>query len=198
MRRAVLFDLMDTVLRDPYREALRAATGLELREIGAARNPEVWPRFEKGHIDEATFAAGYFREGTGHTFDMKAFHAERRAGYAFLPGMRELVVDLREAGVGLYVASNYPVWIEEVRETFALDALFDGVVASHHVGARKPEAAFYEALFARVPCPPAACLFVDDRADNCTGAEAHGASSHVFSSADDLRARLVRDGFLPG
>lgn len=197
MRRAVCFDLMDTVLRDPYKEALTAATGLALREIGKARNAETWPLFETGAIDEATFVERYFPEGSGHRFDMDAFHRERRAGYAFLPGIEALLDELRQNGVGLYIASNYPIWIEEVRASFELDRRFDGIVASHHVRCRKPAPAFFEALFAHMKEAPHDALFVDDRKENCDGAEKAGMPAHVFTSAEALRKRLVSDRFLP-
>ena len=36
--RAICFDLMDTVLYDPYREALVAATGVDLKTAARARD----------------------------------------------------------------------------------------------------------------------------------------------------------------
>lgn len=196
MRRAVCFDLMDTVLRDPYKEALTAATGLSLKELAAVRDKDTWPLFEIGAIDEATFTRRYFPAASGHTFDLDAFHRARRAGYAFLPGIEALLDELRAGGVALYVASNYPVWIEEVRATFGLDDRFDAVIASHHLRCRKPSPEFFEGLFARVKEPPEVGLFVDDRRENCDAAERAGMPAHVFSSAEALRARLVSDGFL--
>ena len=189
MLRAVCFDLMDTLIYDPYREALHAATGLDLATLAAVRDRTCWPDFESGTIDEATFARRYFPEGSPHTFDLAAFHRERRNGYRFLPGIEPLLESLR-GKVGLYVASNYPVWIEEVRVTFGLDRFFDGVVASHHVGVRKPEPSFYEALLSRVPHPPETCLFVDDRSDNCDAAERSGMRAHHFKDTEDLLVRL--------
>lgn len=197
MRRAVCFDLMDTVLRDPYKEALTAATGLALRELGEVRNKDTWPLFEAGEIDEATFVERYFPADSGHTFDMEAFHRERRAGYAFLPGIEAILDELRQNGVALYIASNYPIWIEEVRTSFELDRRFDGVVASHHVRCRKPAPEFYAALFARIEEAPHEGLFVDDRKENCDAAVRAGMPAHVFVTAAPLRERLVTDGFLP-
>lgn len=188
---------MDTVLRDPYKEALAAATGLSLRELAEVRDTETWPLFETGAIDEATFAARYFPRDSGHVFDMDAFHRERRSGYSFLPGIEALLADLRAAGVGLYVASNYPIWIEEVRRTFELDRRFDAIVASHHVGCRKPAPEFFRALFERMHEAPHDALFVDDREENCVAAEAAGMPAHLFTSAEALRGCLREASILP-
>jgi HAD superfamily hydrolase (TIGR01509 family) len=196
MLTAVCFDLMDTVIYDPFREAIEAGTGLDLKTAAKHRDASCWPAFEIAEIDEETFARRYFPEGSPFRFDMEAFHRVRREGYRFLPGMRELVGALG-GRVDRYVASNYPVWIEEVRHTFALDTLFEDVIASHHLRARKPAPTFFEGLLARVPHAAEACLFVDDRVDNCEGAERMGMRAHHFTSAEDLEARLRTEKLLP-
>lgn len=189
MIRAVCFDLMDTVLYDPYREALVAAAGVDLKTAARARDPLCWPEFEIGAIDETEFARRYFHPGAGLRFDLDAFHAARRAGYRFLPGMRALVASL-QGKVDRYVASNYPIWIEEVRVTFELDALFEGVFSSHQLGVRKPAPEFFARMLAQLPHPASDCLFVDDRKDNCTAAEAIGMKVHHFTGEGELTRAL--------
>src|SRR5690349_18296671 len=113
MIRAVVFDLMDTVLYDPYREAIEAATGKSVALLGASRDREAWPAFECAHITEAEFVRRFFSEGEKSlAFDSDAFHLARRAGYRFLPGMLELIGEL-DGRAKRFIASNYPVWVEE-------------------------------------------------------------------------------------
>ncbi len=196
MLRALCLDLMGTVLYDPYVEALEAATGMGLDDAHRVKDPTCWPEFEIAAIDEAEFARRFFGDpAAGHRFDLEAFHRVRRAGYRFLPGMRELLDDV--AGrLERYVASNYPVWIEELRQTFAFDRCFDGVYASHSLGVRKPDEAFYRALLDAIGRQPAECLFVDDRTVNCDAARAVGMAAHHFDGADGLRARLRDEGIV--
>jgi HAD superfamily hydrolase (TIGR01509 family) len=190
MLRALCLDLMGTLVRDPYREAVRAATGLELDAVHAAKDPDAWPAFEVGEIDEAEFARRFFADPTTHlTFDLGAFHRARHAGYAFLPGMDQLLDDTGGV-VERYVASNYPVWVEELADRFRLQERTEGVWSSHHLGVRKPAPAFYERLLERIDRAARECLFVDDVEVNCRGAEAVGMRAHRFVGADDLRARL--------
>lgn len=194
MLRAVCFDLMDTVVRDPYREAMIAATGADLETIAPWRDPHCWSEFEIAAIDEGEFARRFFADpDCGHRFDLDAFNRVRRAGYEWLPGMPDLLCSL--AGrVKRYVASNYPVWVEDVARSFGFDGFFEGVYASHHLGVRKPDARFYRALLARVRHAPGECLFVDDRRVNCEAAEAVGMRAHRFDGVDGLRARLRAEG----
>lgn len=196
MVRAVCLDLMGVVLRDPYLEAIEAAIEVPMRDAWRLRDAEAWPEFECGRIDEAQFEARFWADPAGAlAFDREAFHRTRRAGYGFLNGMEALLDELR-GRVALHVASNYPVWIEELRERFGLDERFDGVWASCDLGVRKPDPAFYARLLDKVGRPAAECLFVDDRPVNVEAAAAVGMRAAVFTSAADLRALLVAEGVL--
>lgn len=190
--RAVAFDLMDTVLRDPFREALEAAVGLPLGEIMAARDPEAYPRLERAEISEDEYWACY--TDAGLEVDVDAFHAARRAGYVWLTGMRELLDDLADRVLRV-AASNYPYWVEELTGGGGLLAgRFEQVWASCHLGARKPEPEFYRRLLGALGLPPAAVVFVDDREVNVEAARAAGLRGVRFEDADTLRASLEAAG----
>jgi FMN hydrolase / 5-amino-6-(5-phospho-D-ribitylamino)uracil phosphatase len=188
--RVVLFDLMDTVLRDPYREALAAATSIPLEELFRRKAPELWPAFECGDLDEAAYWAHWAEDGI--EVDREAFHRVRRAETRWVPGMRELLDDL--AGVAVRVAaSNYPVWVEELARDH-LDGVFEHVVASCHLGVRKPDPAFFTGLLERVGARPQDACFVDDRPGNVAAAERLGIRGHVFVGAEELRHWLADKG----
>ena len=187
---------MGTVLYDPYREALEAATGLDLDAAHRVKDGESWPDFERGVIDEATFEARFFADGErDRPFDVDAFHRVRRDGYAFLPGMQDLLERASRA-TEVVIASNYPVWIDELRERFDLDRHCAHVVVSHELGVRKPDPAFFVHLLGRIGHAGERCLFVDDREDNCAAARAAGLRAHRFVDAVDLEQRLVAEGIL--
>jgi FMN hydrolase / 5-amino-6-(5-phospho-D-ribitylamino)uracil phosphatase len=180
----IALDLMGTVVRDPYREALRAATSLPLEELLARRDPTAWPRFERGEITEEEHWELY----GGLPFDVDAFHRARRQGYAFVPGMDRLLAAL-QGRVLRVAATNYPVWVRELEDGL-LRGCFEQVVASTDLGVRKPDPRFFRDLCARVAVEPTRMLFVDDRADNVDAARAAGLPAHVFLDAEDLWARL--------
>ncbi len=187
---AIAFDVMDTLLSDPFREALLAATGLELAELARRRDAAVYPAFERGELSEAEYWAHH--AALGVEVDPEAFHRVRRDGTRWLEGMRELLVEL-EGRVQRVTASNYPVWIEELAAG-PLAGVTDRVLASHHLGARKPEPAFYLELLDRLALPAGAVAFVDDRQENVDGARAAGMPAHRFTGAAALRAWLAELG----
>jgi HAD superfamily hydrolase (TIGR01509 family) len=193
--RALCLDLMGVVLRDPYLQAIEAAVEVPLEAVWRHKDSESWPAFERAEIDEAEFERRFWAHNAADlAFDAAAFHRVRRSGYRFIEGMEELIADAADAELPLHVASNYPIWIEELRERFRLDERFDGVWASCHLGVRKPDPEFYRRLLEKVGFPAEACLFVDDREVNVAAARSVGMRAHLFAGAEDLRARLASEG----
>lgn len=187
MIRAVAFDLMDTVVRDPYREALQAATGLSLDELFARRPPHVYPALERDDLAEADYWAAFADQGI--EVDADSFHRARRSGTTWLAGMRELLDEL-EGVVVRATASNYPRWIDELAATL-LVGRFDRVIGSCHLGARKPDARFFHGLLDELGCEAHEVLFVDDREENVTGARELGIDSHRYRDVAGVRHFLA-------
>jgi HAD superfamily hydrolase (TIGR01509 family) len=187
---AIAFDLMDTVVRDPYREALEAATGLRIDELFRRRSEHAYPALERGELTESEYW-GFFADA-GIEVDPATFHRVRMQGTHWIPGMRELLDDL--AGVVLRAtASNYPLWIDDLA-TGRLAGRFERVLASCHLGVRKPEPAFFDRLLAELALPAPEVLFVDDRQVNVDAARAAGLAAHRFRGAGELRTWLAGHG----
>ena len=86
----------------------------------------------------------------------------------------ELAAELRANGIKTAVLSNMitPLaWAVKRRRTLQD---FEPAIFSCDVGVRKPNAKSYEAVIERLGLKPEECLFVDNRADNITGAQAAG------------------------
>ncbi len=192
MIRAVAFDLMDTLLADPFRDALWAATGLTLDQLAERRPPHVHPAFERGELTEQEYWAAFAHAGI--EVDPAAFHRVRRDGTTWLAGMAELLDDLAGQVVRV-TATNYPVWVEELVERH-LDGRVEQVVSSHQLGVRKPDAGFYAGLLDAVELPACQVLFVDDRPVNVAGAQAVGLRAHRFTDVRAVRSWLADHGVL--
>ncbi|KAB1209517.1 hypothetical protein CJ030_MR6G007363 [Morella rubra] len=48
----LLFDIMGTIVRDPFYEDVPAFFGMSLKELVECKHPTAWIQFEKGIIDE--------------------------------------------------------------------------------------------------------------------------------------------------
>ena len=72
--------------------------------------------------------------------------------------------------------------------------LFDAIVLSYAVGARKPQAAFFQHCVKAASCEPSQCVFIDDLEANVAGARACGLHGIVYKELKDLQAELHRLG----
>jgi HAD superfamily hydrolase (TIGR01509 family) len=168
---AIVFDVMDTLLRDPYREAYEAATGLTFDAFETLHTETAYRALERSEIDEATYWA-QVREA-GVTVDEGTFHATRRDGYRWLPGMRDLLLETASRH-RVVLSSNYPAaWIADVRARFFRDVRVE-VCGSCEVGLTKPARGFFDRVADRLALDPTTSVLVDDSALNVDGAVAAG------------------------
>jgi HAD superfamily hydrolase (TIGR01509 family) len=188
----IAFDLMDTLLSDPYRSAHEQATGLTYEEFEKRRPEGFYHRMERGEIEEETYWSA-LREA-GVAFDAEAFHRTRRAGYAWLEGMRELLAECAAAHRTV-IASNYPDWIEEIARDLVPDPKPE-IFASCRLGVRKPSERFFHLLCEKTGVTPQELVLIDDQQANTDAVERLGGLGIPFESAKATRARLIERGVL--
>jgi 2-haloacid dehalogenase len=110
-----------------------------------------------------------------------------------IEGTGELVTRLRTAGHPLYLLTNMPADVFQVRrQRYAVLRQFDGWVVSGEEGVVKPSPEIFEVLMARYGLDPSETLFVDDAERNIVGAAAIGFRTHRFVDAPSL-ARVLTD-----
>ena len=103
-----------------------------------------------------------------------------------LEATNELAIRLKREGYGLYLLSNASTRIMEQLNHMPAMPYLDGYLVSGMERLMKPDPAIYELLCRRYYLDPAACLFVDDNADNCEGARVAG--MHAFHFTGDVSA----------
>lgn len=116
-----------------------------------------------------------------------------------IPGMAEIVAELKDAGVRLLGLSNWSA--ETIHHAPvvapAIDELED-IVVSGREKLIKPDPAIFALLLDRFGLDPGRTVFVDDLPVNVEAARELGLIGIVFTGAEDLRAELGRLGVLPG
>ena len=112
-----------------------------------------------------------------------------------IPGMRELLGELKAAGYGLYGLTNWSAeTFCQVRHRYGVFSLLDGMVVSGEEHIIKPDRAIFRLLTERYGLNAEECLFVDDLQRNVDGALAAGWQGVVFQGAERLREDLRRFG----
>jgi HAD superfamily hydrolase (TIGR01509 family) len=194
-RPVILFDVLDTLVYNPFNREIPAFFGLSASELLAAKDPAVWPLFETGQIDEAEYLARYFRDQ--RSFDHAAFRRAVADAYRWMDGAEALLGRLRASGFEIHALSNYPIWYRTIERRLGLSRYLQWSFVSCLTGVRKPAAEAFRGAARSLDRPPETCLFIDDSRENCEAASAVGMPAIHFVSTDDLRARLRSLGFLP-
>ena len=108
-----------------------------------------------------------------------------------VPGMRQLIGDLKNQGYELYGLTNWSMeTFPEAREHFTILQLIDRYVVSGQERLVKPDERLFRVLLDRYGLKAEECTFVDDNPDNVAAACRLGMEGIVFTGADDLRIKL--------
>jgi putative hydrolase of the HAD superfamily len=117
--------------------------------------------------------------------------------FAPLPEMEEVLVRLKIRMPLFLVSNTNALHFPYIWERFPLIHGFAGYILSYRVGSRKPEPGFYQALLRELPCPPQACLFIDDKLPFVEAARGHGLAAWHFQAPPALVRHLEEAGVLP-
>ena len=109
-----------------------------------------------------------------------------------IPGMQELVEELKNRGYRLYGLTN---WSAEtfplVKDNYPVFRLLDGIVVSGEEKIAKPDPGIFRILLQRYGLKPEECLFIDDNPGNVSTGESLGIRGLIFTSAVALKSRLA-------
>lgn len=156
-----------------------------------------WHRAERGEIAVADIQAALGPWADAAGVDLRGDEIDRLmvpGGYAVVDEMLETVAAVRRDGFGTALLTNT---FAEFRPTMERDidfALFDVVVESFAVGARKPEPAIYEATAEQLGVRHDAIVYLDDFDQNLEPAAALGWTTVLVGDHRDAIIRL--DGLL--
>jgi putative hydrolase of the HAD superfamily len=190
---AILFDfggVLTTPVWDSFSDFCRTE-GLEPDTVKRLfrEDPEALAllrELEKGELSEDDFEREFGRrlglESPERLIDSMF------AGMKPLDEMISAVRELRQAGVATGLVSNS--WSTGHYDRALLEELFDEVLISGELGMHKPEPEIYMLAAERVGRDPGDCVFVDDLAENCAGAEAVGMTAIRHRRPAETIARL--------
>lgn len=118
----------DTVVVDPFYKHMAPFFGLTFQELLDAKHPTAWLEFERGQVDEAQFAAIFFKDG--RHVDPVALRAAMTRAYDFVPGMEPLLQELVDGGYQLHACSNYTTWYRAIEDKLALSRFLEWTFVS--------------------------------------------------------------------
>ena len=136
-RPLILFDVMGTLVYNPFFREIPAFFGLTYDELLRRKIRHSWIEFETGAISEAEYFARLFADGS--RFDEDAFRSCVADAYCWLDGMQTCLSELCGAGNEVHTLSNYPVWYRTIEEKLQLSRYLQWTFVSCHTRVRKPQ-----------------------------------------------------------
>lgn len=110
-----------------------------------------------------------------------------------MPGMADLVRELKEKGYGIYLLSNCSIPLRQHVHLIPGIEVFDGVFVSSEHRLLKPQHEIFEKFFETFHLEPSECFFIDDAVTNIEGALECGMTGFVFrGDARELRAAMAQ------
>lgn len=111
-----------------------------------------------------------------------------------IPGMLDVVKELKEMGYNLYLLSNAGLNQELYWSQMPHKQYFEGKLISAEEKVWKPCPEIFDIFFKRFNLKPEECLFVDDLKENVGAAFLRGMDGIVFKNSEDLRIELNKFG----
>lgn len=172
--------------------------GTALRTLTDERGENPLYEMERGEISEVEFLELLGRglePLLDHEPHLHRFRELFIGGLDANPEMIELMAELRDQGLRMaMLTNNVREWEELWRAKLPVDEIFETVVDSAFVGARKPEAQIYELTLERIGMQAEQCVFIDDMLVNIEAARELGFVAVHFQDNEqaigEIRAAL--------
>jgi HAD superfamily hydrolase (TIGR01509 family) len=133
------------------------------------------------------YCLDYWTEQLG--LDLCALKAASSQRIQFLPGAREFLVHVRQAGKRIVLVTNaHQETLAIKKDVTGLHYWIDEFVSSHDIGVPKEEQAFWHALEAQLGFDPARTLFIDDSLPVLAAAKLYGMAGVIGVRQPDTRA----------
>ncbi|KAK3118687.1 hypothetical protein QOZ80_9BG0704140 [Eleusine coracana subsp. coracana] len=188
----LLFDVMDTIVRDPFYHHIPDFFQMSMKELLESKHPTAWSEFEMGLIDENELAKKFFNDG--RSFDLEGLKECMVSAYEYIDGVEEILCCLKQNNYEMHAFTNYPVWYQLVENKLKLSKYLSWTFCSCLTGKRKPSPDFYLQAVDHLNVDPASCIFIDDRMANIEAALSVGMVGLHFKNAEVLRKDLCSLG----
>lgn len=193
MKPILLFDVMSTLVTEPWFDVVPRFFGLTLPELYDAKDPRTYLDFEHGRITEHEYVERVFLDR--REVNLEGLKSALYDSYEWMPGVESLLIELKAQGYRMHALSNYSKWYDLIERKLGLSNYLAWDFVSCDTGVRKPAPEAYLGPARQLGVEPKDCLFVDDREKNVVAAENVGMPA-ILRTPDiaDLHRSLLDHG----
>jgi putative hydrolase of the HAD superfamily len=203
MIKAVISDFGGVLTTSIERAIIRyyERSEISLEDLGHAlgvatvqRGANVLFEMECGRLSEAEFLAvigDALTARLGRPVDLSRFPEEMFAEMAPNEQLIAYMRTLRERGYRMAICTNnVREWSARWQAMLPVAEIFEVVVDSSAIGARKPDPRIYEAVLGELAVDAAEALFIDDLRVNCAAAQQLGMRAVWFHHTEQATAEI--------
>lgn len=202
--RAVLWDFGGVFTESPFKafaefERTRGLPRDFLRQVNSIQtDTNAWARFERGEVTLAEFGDAFELESSALGHRVRGEEVIALLYGDVRPQMVEALRRCKQHFVNACLTNNVnsgnghglPTTDARAREVAQILALFDLVIESSLVGARKPELRFYQIALERLDIEPRQAVYLDDLGMNLKPARALGMTTIKVDSPEQALREL--------
>lgn len=142
---------------------------------------EVWDERDKGLLKEEDYIQKFQALAPEYAEDIRKVIERSTECIVKMDYAETWTKYLKSKGYNLYILSNYSRYmLDGTQKELPFLKYMDGVIFSCDVNQMKPDAEIYQTLLTKFNLNPEETLFIDDRAENCQGAEDQGIHTIQF------------------
>ena len=197
----IVFDCSDTLLR--FSALIELTNVLEDAERAADIKARIhgsptWMRYDRGLVSEEGLREEILPLFDDNDRPYAAWYLDNWLKcYSPIPGMLEIVTELKEKGWPLYIVSDFPPCFEELTVRFPeIFSAFDGMIVSYECQAIKGDKGLFTQFLQKFSLDPATCVFIDDVPRLVDNAKSLGFSGIIAGNAPRVRKQLVEMNIL--
>lgn len=197
---SIVFDMGGVLIRwnpeDMLRQYELSRQDMEILNRELFKSVE-WIQQDRGILSEeelAQLVCARIPEGLHQPVKTLVYGWHRRH-LSPMPGMAELVRELKQAGYHIYLLSNASLALREYFPRIPGSECFDKLMVSAEEKLLKPSHEIFERLYEKFGLNPGQCWFIDDSPQNVEGAIQTGMGGSVFyGDVKRLRRELIQAG----
>lgn len=158
------------------------------------RSP-VWDERDRGCFSEEEYLRQFIALAPEYEKEIREVLRRSPETISLFPYAETWTKYLKSQGYHLYILSNYSQYmLDHTKERMKFLKYMDGTIFSCQVKELKPEAGIYRKLLDTYHLDPEKTVFIDDRKENCQGAEKQGIHTVHFQDFKQAAAELEKLG----
>lgn len=155
----------------------------------------VWDERDRGLYEEEVYVKKFQELDLQDADDIRKVIEESGRTVRKSPYADTWVKYLKSKGYHVYILSNYSSYmLDHTKKELTFRKEMDGEIFSCYVNQLKPDAEIYQTLLNTYQLKAEECVFIDDRPENCKGAEDQGIHTICFKDFKQVTADLEKLG----